>query len=219
MKKYDGITAARIVHNPVYHLSREMDYTEKGEGERMYKECYTEQSMQRQRHIALTFVELLQTRSFSQVQVSELCRRAEVPRKAFYRYFDSKEDIIRYLADGMVSVCAQAELEPDVALGPEGREQCIRFFRLCLEWTNELRVLTSQECFGLFSNAFIVSVVDRQLGYTRSNIDWKQRRLATIFSTAGYLNLLVYWSRHGFQETPEEMGGLLYRMLTEPLYK
>ncbi|MGM9537644.1 MAG: TetR/AcrR family transcriptional regulator [Candidatus Onthomonas sp.] len=185
----------------------------------MYKECHTEQSMQRQRYIALTFVELLRTRSFSQVQVSELCSRAEVPRKAFYRYFDSKEDIIRYLADGMVSVCAQVELEPNAPLGPEGREQCIRFFRLCLEWTNELRVLTSQECFGLFSNAFVTNVLERELGYTRSNIDWKQKRLATIFSTAGYLNLLVYWTRHDFQETPEEMGGLLYRMFTEPLYK
>ncbi|MGM9594004.1 MAG: TetR/AcrR family transcriptional regulator [Candidatus Onthomonas sp.] len=185
----------------------------------MYKHCHTEQSIQRQRHIALTFVELLQTRSFSQVQVSELCRRAQVPRKAFYRYFDSKEDIIRYLADGMVSVCAQVELEPGAALGPEGREQCIRFFRLCQSWTNELRVLTSQECFGLFSNTFVISVVDRQLGYSRSNVDQKQKRLATIFSTAGYLNLLVYWTRHGFQESPEEMGGLLYQMFTEPLYK
>ena len=185
----------------------------------MYKECCTEQSMQRQRHIALTFVELLQTRSFSQVQVSELCRRADIPRKAFYRYFDAKEDIIRYLSDGIVDICAQIEVDPGVALDPEGHKQCIQFFRLCLGRKEVLRVLTSQECFGLFSNAFIVSVVDRQLGYTRSNIDWKQRRLATIFSTAGYLNLLVYWSRYGFQETPEEMGGLLYRMLTEHLYK
>ena len=29
MKKYDEINAARIVQNPVYHLSREMDYTKK----------------------------------------------------------------------------------------------------------------------------------------------------------------------------------------------
>lgn len=72
-------------------------------------------------------MELLQTRSFSQVRVSELCRRAGVPRKTFYRYFDSKEDIIRYLADGMAAVCAQVELEPDTPFGPEGREQCIRF--------------------------------------------------------------------------------------------
>lgn len=92
------------------------------------------------------------------------------------------------------------------------------FFRHCQDWTDELRVLTSQECFGLFSDAFVTNVLERELGYTRSNVDWKQRRLATIFSTAGYLNLLVYWTRHGFQETPEEMGSLLYQIYTEPLY-
>lgn len=65
----------------------------------MYKSCKTKQSAQRQRHVVDCLLEMLQSQDFSQVTVQALCRRAQLPRKTFYRYFECKEDVFDAAVD------------------------------------------------------------------------------------------------------------------------
>ena len=59
--------------------------------EDMYKLCKTEQSAKRQREIEMTLMRQMQTKRFDDVSVSEICDEMKMPRKAFYRYFDSRD--------------------------------------------------------------------------------------------------------------------------------
>lgn len=65
----------------------------------MYKICQTEKSLRRQRELENGFLDYLATVSFNQVTIAELCRHLQIPRKTFYRYFDTKEDILYALID------------------------------------------------------------------------------------------------------------------------
>lgn len=183
----------------------------------MYKQCQTARSEQRQREIARTLIEMLQTRSLPSVTVTELCQRAGIPRKAFYRYFDSMEDIIHYVADRLLQRCLRRGFEVDHMLNDT--EYCIAMFRFWHEHPDLLRVLTKQECLGLFSTALTKGVLEKEIGFHCSTAEGHQRYLATLFVTAGFINLLVYWSYTGFQETPEEMGILMHRLMSRPLYQ
>ena len=60
----------------------------------MYKECKTEQSAKRQYEVEQTFLELLLVKEYKEITISELCEAANIPRKAFYRYFDDKEGVL-----------------------------------------------------------------------------------------------------------------------------
>ncbi|MDR3053340.1 MAG: TetR/AcrR family transcriptional regulator [Coriobacteriales bacterium] len=44
--------------------------------------------------IKASFRELLKTTTFDKISISDICKRAEVSRKSFYKHFASKEDII-----------------------------------------------------------------------------------------------------------------------------
>lgn len=185
----------------------------------MYKQCQTDRSEKRQELIAKTLMKLLQTRSFYSITVTELCQRAEIPRKAFYRYFDSMEDIIRYIVDRVLLRFSEKELKKEPNSAPNDQEYCIELFRFWYDRPELLRVLTSQECFGLFSTAVTACVLEKELGFSHSNSVGHHRRLAAIFSSAGFTNLLVYWCHNGLRESPEEMGILMQKLNSEPLYQ
>ena len=60
----------------------------------MYKLCKTEETVKRQREIELGLFSMLKTVRFDNLSITELCEKIQIPRKAFYRYFDSKEDAL-----------------------------------------------------------------------------------------------------------------------------
>lgn len=73
----------------------------------MYKQCKSNQSAQRQEHIANCLQVLIREKGYDEISITELCQHAEVPRNAFYRYFADKESVLKYLFDQ--SMCALLE--------------------------------------------------------------------------------------------------------------
>ena len=57
----------------------------------MYKLCKTEQSAARQRELEQSLAAMMLVRRYEDISVSEFCSYAGIPRKAFYRYFSSKD--------------------------------------------------------------------------------------------------------------------------------
>ena len=65
----------------------------------MYKLCKTEQSAIRQRELELALAEMMNQQRYEEITVSEFCSHAGIPRKAFYRYFSSKDGALYALID------------------------------------------------------------------------------------------------------------------------
>ena len=65
----------------------------------MYKQCRTEQSASRQRHLEQGLLQMMLKRQFEEISVSDLCEEIGVPRKAFYRYFSGKDGALHALID------------------------------------------------------------------------------------------------------------------------
>ena len=61
----------------------------------MYKRCIAEQSARRQRELEQGLLEIMATRRYEDITIMELCSWLDIPRKAFYRYFSSKERVVR----------------------------------------------------------------------------------------------------------------------------
>ena len=65
----------------------------------MYKECKSNESAKRQDAIAYCFFEMLKESTYDDITITELCKKANVPRNTFYRYFDGKDSILQYLIE------------------------------------------------------------------------------------------------------------------------
>ena len=184
----------------------------------MYKKCQTAKSRERQRYIADALVDMMGEMSFREVQISELCRRADVPRKAFYRYFDTKEDVITFLAETALAESAEGGDFIERELG-YGEGMGVHLFRYWKEHAALFRALTDRDSYGIFQEAYIDMIMSNELGHSRVSKKHKNNRAVAMFCASGFMGMLLMWERHGFQKSPEEMGKLFNRMLTEPLYE
>ncbi len=186
----------------------------------MYKECQTPNSRKRQQHIAHTLVEMLAEKSFREVQISELCRQADIPRKAFYRYFDTKEDVIVYLAE---SALAESSIDGDFMdhqlTASDGQIIGVHIFEYWKDHAELFNALTDQDSLGVFQTTYMEMILSRQLGLSRICANHESKRAVALFAASGFLGLLLLWKHSDFSRTAEDMGRMFAQMLTTPLYE
>lgn len=81
----------------------------------MYCGC-NEIAQSSQAKIAEALISLLEQKTFSSINVSELCRVAGVSRPTFYSLFDSMEDVVRYVLQASYCYTPEAEHAEDYGL-------------------------------------------------------------------------------------------------------
>lgn len=171
----------------------------------MYKQCRTEQSARRQREFIHTLVEMMSGCPFEEITVAGICTRMGLPRKTFYRYFDTKEDLLQAMVD-LLTVSYQTyalRRRPDAA----AEEDLELFFSFWLENRQVLAAIRGSRLSGL--------LVTRMVDNT-----FRQRQgdpLAARFALTGLYGVLLEWAYTGFEASPAEMARKTARLFTQPL--
>ncbi len=186
----------------------------------MYKLCKTERTSARQREIELALLDAMTKRTFEDITVSELCDSISLPRKAFYRYFDSKEGALRALIDHTL-----VEFGGKASVYNEKRKRSLtrdieQFF---LFWQENKSLLTALDKSGLFSY-----LVDAALNFPINDMislskflpddSASVRHSVFKFAICGLMFTMLSWYKSGFAETPHEMAKATCRMLSHPLF-
>ena len=81
----------------------------------MYTLCTTEKTAQQQQQFEQTFLQMLLESHYDDITISDLCRRAGLTRKMFYRLFEKKADVLSSLIDH--SLLNSSNYEPDPSAG------------------------------------------------------------------------------------------------------
>lgn len=187
----------------------------------MYKACKTPRSAQRQREMVECLLDMMRTERFENITVCELCRRAGIPRKAFYRYFDAKEDMF----DALVS---QTMLEYEKFAGPyregDARTTAKDTRKLFEFWYGKKELLDILNASGLCERLFY-QIVRRscaeKVGASAvlANENALALHTSTCFSVSGIFAVVLDWYHRGFSASPESMAHILQRLMTQPLYR
>lgn len=186
----------------------------------MYKLCKTDQSTKRQREIENCLFEIMKTQKFEDITVTQLCEKMNMPRKAFYRYFDGKDDALAALIDhsmseyGGFSVDRSGETKRSLVLELED------YFRF---WYEKRELLMALDRSGLMGN-----LIDRTVNYPIKdriltskflpNDDDVSRGRVFKFAFSGLVYTMISWYRSGFDASTLEMAKSACRMLREPLF-
>ena len=186
----------------------------------MYKLCKTEQSATRQRAIENCLFDLLKQKSYDSITVTELCLEMNMPRKAFYRYFDSKEDALCGLIDHMMSdytgFSADRSGETERSLSRELEE----YFKFWYEKRAFLDAIDRSGLIGVLIDRTINYPVEDRVFMSKflPNEDDIARDKVFKFAFSGLVYTMITWYRDGFAESTRDMAKLACRMLCEPLF-
>lgn len=185
----------------------------------MYKLCKTEQSAKRQREIEQVLFDFLKTKSYEDITITELCQKLNMPRKAFYRYFDSKDGALSALIEHKMleyeGFSVKAEKEKRTI-----KNEIEMFF---LFWYNNKELLDV-----LDRNALIARLFDSAVNfpikdfvsvskYLPNDSDWAKTRIFR-FAVCGLMFEAIYWYKEGFKTDVSDIADICCRMLSQPLF-
>lgn len=185
----------------------------------MYKLCKTEQSAARQRELEQQLLEMMNTCLYEEITVSDFCAHAGIPRKAFYRYFSSKDGALHALIDHTL-----LELDSFPFSGKQNQKytQQSELTRLFRFWQTQKPLLDALERSGI-SGILVTRTIDYALsdaGATRRFLPRDAANMweyATTFGVCGFMSMVLNWHHTGYQLRPEQMADITVELLTNPL--
>ena len=186
----------------------------------MYKLCKTDQSARRQRELELGLLEAMKTRRYEDISISELCAGLQVPRKTFYRYFDSKDGCLFGLIDHTFLDYEGFNLVYLSAGKRTLRRELEQFF---LFWQGNKELLDVLRSSGLSG-----MLIERAIGFALSDTVMPRRFLpedpesmqkhVTTFGVCGLLSMVLSWHEGGFVESAADLSLIATRLLSKPLF-
>lgn len=154
--------------------------------------------------ISEALLQLMQTKEYAKISVTDLCRKAGVSRNAFYQNFGTLDNVFKRIVLGF---------NRDVILRKLGNpfnqrtnpEWYVKFFQTVTEYAHLFQLIISCNLQHLY------------LGYVNDLLtDPKQdavTRYRRLMWNGAIQNIIIDWIERGMPETPEEMAKICYEKL------
>ena len=184
----------------------------------MYKLCKTEESTNRQREVEKILLTLMLEKKYEEISVSEICERANMPRKSFYRYFDGKDGAMQSLL-----YHTMAEYD-DFRLNDANKKLSDEFERLFSFWKGNrdfLEAFDKSNLIGLVvesANSYAMKEFSDVRKYLSENESY-EKVFAYQFVIYGLMTMTINWYRGGFVESVPNMARTATRIITKPLFE
>lgn len=150
----------------------------------------------------------LKCRPFTDIPVTDICRKAKVSRRTFYRNCERKEDLILYCTDVLVSeLLGQVDFRER-----DPRKLYTDFFQYWEMHRSFLEQIYRNRLFDLFLTEF-VTVCNSSMRYPLQEDSLKtsadrelHRRYSNIFIIGGLGLMLREWAAEGFAHSAGELA-------------
>ena len=173
----------------------------------MYNHSEKKQVQYSLEHLSRGLFYHLKFKKYEEITVTDICRRAQISRRTFYRNCASKEDLVLYSTDQLVFELLELE---DLRM-TDSVHLYTDFFRYWEKHKAFLDILFRNALFDMFLNEFI-AVCNNALRYplqekSLEGADDRElsRRYSNAFMIGGLGQMLKAWTEEGFASSVEEI--------------
>ncbi|RJG35105.1 TetR/AcrR family transcriptional regulator [Staphylococcus haemolyticus] len=166
-----------------------------------------------------SFSDLLQTKSFEQITVQDLCAKANVRRSTFYRHFNDKYDLLNHVVGTLIDYFRELYL-PDI--NPDNpRHFFEKLMRDALTFIHDnkgiVRSVITLNFYGEVYTIFyeqIYKAVQKQIEFDRqSGQFYVDVTIYGEFLTGGILSVITNWIQHGQQQSIDKVTKEIVNMI------
>lgn len=185
----------------------------------MYKLCKSEQSTLRQQGLEQELLEMMKTVPFDEIMVSDLCSRAGISRKVFYRYFSSKKGALYALIDHTLQELDSFPSDRMLSGRDVYHQQMTWLFQF---WQRQEPLLTVLEASGiseLLTQRLVVFISSKPdiMGPSLARGDVQMQEYIINFAVSGIMSMVFLWHRSGYLLSPEQIAEIAVDLLTQPM--
>lgn len=169
--------------------------------------------------VGMALHEMLKEMPYDKITVSELCARAGLPRRSFYRYFNNKNDVLEYAMMNLMRECVLYSIEE---LSLEGPLEEV-FFRFFTYWKDRradwLRFLSANHLEVVLIRKFQEWFYEeRRIRYVNKGINEEHLRIAMTFILGGIMMLLFQWATDDFKTDAKDLARYANMLMTQSFY-
>lgn len=160
-----------------------------------------------------TLNELLKTKEFKDISVSELCTKSGVSRQTFYSLFGSKENILLYQLD-LINNTKPAQDETDIL---DLTEICNRYSKYVVSNYEQLKTLMENNLADVLNQMFYNTMSSCGQGFV--DLNQSEVEYASRFMAAGLCALTQKYIKEHKKPSQNELTELSYKILSGRIYK
>lgn len=142
---------------------------------------------------------LLRTKSLESITIQEITELASVSRITYYRNFTSKENVIEFKLDKLITDWLA---EHPVRKSDSASELSTRFFQFFYSIRDIAQTLIRADLSFLLLNRLIMKLNPI---HTKKGCEYYRQ----IFISFGLCGIILTWMDNGMKESPEEMGEMV----------
>jgi AcrR family transcriptional regulator len=150
---------------------------------------------------------LLEEKPFNEINVTELCEKADINRNTFYAHYEKPLDVLKHLENKMMDQIADALLNTDLS------ESVIEKVLMVLESNKRLtKILLSDHMGSDFSEKLFQFGKSRTLSVAKqraSRLSPAYESMLSHFSIAGGAAVVRCWADNGFQESSKDVANFI----------
>ncbi|WP_394861576.1 TetR/AcrR family transcriptional regulator [Staphylococcus hominis] len=156
-----------------------------------------------------TFSDLLETKSFDNITIQDLCEKANVRRSTFYRHFNDKYDLLNHIVGTLIEYFRTLHL-PEI--DPKDPRQFFNKFMkdILLFISDNKAMVKSVISINIYSEVYqilynqIYTVVKRQIEFDKQiGQFYIDEFIYGEFLTGGILSVILNWIQYGQQSIDE----------------
>lgn len=151
------------------------------------------------------FVQCLQTKSFTDITVTEVQKKSGVGRATFYRLFDNTSDVLSFLCD---RIFVEAGKEFSKMKNPTTDQTTLCFIERCMENKLLLKAIIESNRMDLLYNAHVKFIGQAQT-YFFPETNKEELNYLLITLTACISAFVIAWQKNGSKETAENLQNRL----------
>lgn len=182
----------------------------------MYKKQNNPVALKSQQMIQEALLALIAEKTYNEITVTEICKKADIVRKTFYRNFNCKDDVINYMLDSALSIMlTYLDLEKMNMLNI-----FVRVYIFILENKEFLILFYKSSLFHLISKRLVSFINEKDL-FTKFNHEKIKKHYYKYLPSqiiATIVSIVEVWIESGFSDTPFELARLTEDIMYGKLY-
>ena len=160
--------------------------------------------------ISNALIALLSEKEIGFITITELCDKAQVSRRTFYRHFNNKNEVVDYY---VTKIMANLALELRAASVQDKRSFILVFFNFWKPYTQLFLILNNNGLGEIIFTSYIKCVTTLTFCDTSSQGMYNNASQNFHYNMAyilgGLWSLLTFWIMNGSKKTPEELSDIV----------
>lgn len=167
-----------------------------------------------QNFIVNSCLALMESKHINNITITELCERAQISRRTFYRHFDSKEAIVTFYIDSLMKSLAN-KLYPSIQ-EDNFRTFAFTFFHFFYSLQAQVQAIQNS---GLGDQLFtgylqcilpiLHSPANHMFASASPDATYQDVDCKIAYQMGGIWSLLMHWMSHGCIQTPMQLADLI----------